>query len=314
MRLVSIATFALLSWGMAVSAATPQKTLEDLKTQVREVIKRRQYKWDASVFSMAGLQVRHFSVQGYPLGYYTCGDAESKNRSLVLSAVHGDEVTPVYFGFRLVDWLKANPEVCRDKFIVIAPLVNPDGFFRYTRGTRTNWNKVDLNRNFDTPEWTEKAHHLWKTRFASQRRYFPGDTAASEPETEFQKWLIATFRPTKIMSVHAPLNILDYDGPGIENAQAFTRAYVDSCEALNKAVSSATTLLKFFPYGAFPGSLGNYAGQSKGVPTFTVELPTAKADEAPFYFGDMEKGNRLFFEYELAPRPDPSIQTSAAPK
>src|SRR5690606_41921411 len=72
--------------------------------------------------------------------------------------VHGDEVTPVYFGFRVVEWLKARPEICEKAFVVVAPIINPDGFLRYTSGTRTNYNKVDLNRNFDTPEWRSEEH------------------------------------------------------------------------------------------------------------------------------------------------------------
>jgi protein MpaA len=251
-----------------------------------------------SYFSEKQWESKGTSVQGYPLIYFVCGDSKATNRSLILSSVHGDEVTPGFFGFRLVEWLKARPEICKDRFIVVAPMVNPDGFMRYSKGTRTNFNKVDLNRNFDTPDWKEKAQKIWKEKFKA-RRYFPGDQASSEPEIMFQKWLIDEFTPTKILSIHAPLNFLDYDGPQSEETAVFAKKYVEACEELKSAVKKATPALDFYAYGVFPGSLGNYAGKQRGIPTFTVELPTVKHEMAGKYFSDLEEGTSLFLQYEL---------------
>ena len=36
----------------------------------------------------------------------------------------------VYITFRLAEFFRENPGLYKDKTIVIAPLVNPDGFFR----------------------------------------------------------------------------------------------------------------------------------------------------------------------------------------
>lgn len=259
--------------------------------------------WDLSLFHDQGWKQHGYSVNNMPLIYWTCGNPSNGNTSLVLSSVHGDEVTPVYFGFRLVEWVKARPDICENRFVVIAPLVNPDGILRYSNGTRTNWNKVDLNRNFPTPDWDSKAHLAWKEKGQSQRRYYPGDKAGSEPETHFQIWLIEEFKPTKILSVHSPLNVMDYDGPSHGAAQKFSKAYLDSCEELKTVIRRATPDLKFFPYGNFPGSLGNYAGVQKGIPTLTAELPTADPEKAASYFGVLEKGTRLFFEYTLNDKP-----------
>jgi murein peptide amidase A len=267
--------------------------VDALLTEIKKTVRTRAYKWDLSVFSAEGLKVQGQSVGQRPLVYYTCGDKDSGNNSLILSTVHGDEVNPAYFGFRLIEWLRARPELCQKGFVVIAPLVNPDGFLRYTKGTRTNANKIDVNRNFDTPEFAQLAMKLWKEKFKS-RRYYPGEKPASEPETQFQKWLIDEFKPNKILSIHAPLNILDYDGPSDADTQAFSKSYIDSCEYLKTAIQKATPSLKFFAYGIFPGSLGNYAGKQRGIPTFTVELPTTDASLAGQYFGDLETGTRLF--------------------
>jgi protein MpaA len=260
-----------------------------------------------SLFATSGWKKWGKSIYGRPLIYWTCGNPDNENTSLILSAVHGDEVTPVYFGFRVVEWIKARPELCEKAFVIVAPIVNPDGFLRYSSGTRSNYNKVDLNRNFDTPEWKDDALRIWKTKYRSQRRYFPGNTAASEPEVEFQKWLIDEFKPAKILSVHSPLNHLDFDGPinGVnsEIAKKFTETYVKSCDLLRKQLEKSATGLNFFAYGTFPGSLGNYAGRHKGIPTITVELPTTDYKLAPVYFGQMEKGLNVFLGYELKDRP-----------
>lgn len=287
---------------MLLTAFSPHANgeVEDLMNELKKTVRNRGYKWDLSVFNGAGLKVHSKSVNGKPLTYFTCGDdKESGNNSLILSSVHGDEVTPIYFGFRLVEWLRARPDLCQNGFVVIAPMVNPDGVLRYSKGTRTNFNKVDVNRNFDTPDFDALAVKLWKEKYKS-RRYYPGEKGASEPETQFQKWLIDEFKPNKILSIHAPLNMLDYDGPSTADAEAFSKSYVDSCEVLKQAVQKVTPSLKLFTYGVFPGSLGNYAGKQRGIPTFTVELPTTDASLAAFYFGELEAGTRMFITQSVA--------------
>ena len=291
------------------------KSIPELISRVRARIQSKDWRWDLSLFPNTDWSEEGHSVNGLPLIYWTCGDPESPNSSLVLAAVHGDEVTPVYFGFRLVEWLKARPEICKDKFIVIAPLVNPDGFMRYSTGTRTNFNKVDLNRNMDTPEWPAEAHNIWKSKAQGQRRYYPGDRAGSEPETQFQQWLITHFKPSKVLSIHSPLNMMDYDGPSDAKSRDFTKKYVESCEALRSMIKKATPELTFQAYGTFPGSLGNYAGVQRGIPTLTAELPTTKADLAGPYFSALEEGTRIFFEYQLKGRdPKADALKDAAPK
>jgi protein MpaA len=289
--------------------ATKTVSVESLIGEIKGHITTKKWNWDSSFFTEGGWKQKGYSVNGRPLIYWTCGKPENENVSLILSAVHGDEITPVYFGFRVVEWIKARPELCEKSFVIVAPIVNPDGFFRYSAGTRTNYNKVDLNRNFDTPEWADNALKLWKQKFGSQRRYYPGDKAASEPEVVFQKWLIDEFKPAKILSVHAPLNHLDFDGPvsgpDSDAVKKFTDTYIKSCDILRQQLDKSATGLNFYAFGTFPGSLGNYSGRYKGIPTITVELPTIDYKMAPVYFGQMEKGLNVFLNYELKERPRP---------
>src|SRR4051812_43850079 len=47
------------------------------------------------------------SVKGRPLIYAEFGAKESKNVTLILSMVHGDEITPLYTGFQMTQWAKS---------------------------------------------------------------------------------------------------------------------------------------------------------------------------------------------------------------
>ena len=108
--------------------------------------------------------------------------------------------------------LKANPEIIGGNLVVIAPIVSPDSFFK-KRPTRTNARGVDVNRNFPTSDWNKKAISLWKKRYRKDRRRFPGHHSLSEQETRFQVNIIRSYLHNKVISVHAPLTLLDYDGP-----------------------------------------------------------------------------------------------------
>jgi protein MpaA len=231
------------------------------------------------------------SVQGRPLVFAEFGDPSSNNRTLILSAVHGDEITPLYLGIQLAHWLRAHRSEYGKVHVMIAPMVNPDGFFRTPR-TRTNAHGVDVNRNFATHDWPNKALKAWKVTYRKDPRRFPGSAPRSEPETVFQEELIRLIKPQKILSVHSPLNHLDYDGPSAISLSKFPRDYVHECLKLRarlKAVSS----------GFFPGSLGNYAGNELGIPTLTLELPTADPRKAKVYWNNFSKGIKTMIEFEM---------------
>ncbi|MDR3608866.1 MAG: DUF2817 domain-containing protein [Oligoflexia bacterium] len=231
------------------------------------------------------------SVQGRPLVYAEFGDPDSTNVTLIFSAIHGDEVTPIYLGFKVARWAMENQANLKNARVVIAPFVNPDGFYRKPR-TRMNANGVDVNRNFDTHDWKDRAIAAWTKRLRSDPRRFPGKAAASEPETRFQEDLIQKYHPKKILAIHSPLNHLDYDGPNILSLARFPRYYVRDCLALRSKLKAVST-------GYFPGSLGNYAGQEMGIPTLTLELPTANPAKAEQYWRSFSAGIRTMIEFVI---------------
>jgi murein peptide amidase A len=210
-----------------------------------------------------------------PLFFKIFGD-NTKNSTLFLGGVHGDEPAPVYILIRLAIFLQEHPEYYKDKQIVIAPLVNPDGFLV---STRTNARGVDINRNLPTTNWQHDAFAEWKNKEKGWKKKFPGNTPGSENETKFQIALIKRFSPQKIISIHSPLGFYDYDGATSD---------LDKLGQWIKTISKETN----FPvkkYRVYPGSLGNYAGVEHKIFTITLELPSSKPSLADEYFDKFQK-------------------------
>lgn len=173
-------------------------------------------------------------------------------RVLLIGGIHGDELTSISIVFRWLEWM---PDSQASKYNWrIIPLANPDGLFNRP-STRANGRGVDLNRNFPTPDWNQDAQKYWTERTGSDPRRFPGPAAGSEIETRWLQQQLESYKPDLIISVHAPYNLLDYDGPAPQPLR-FGRL------ALNRL-------------GVYPGSLGNYGGHYKNVPVVTIELPHA---------------------------------------
>ncbi len=201
----------------------------------------------------------------------------SKDCILFLGGVHGDELPTVYLMLKLARYLHEHPEIVKDKCIVIAPLVNPDGYLKKAP-TRVNANGVDINRNFPTKRWSPDAYREWEAKGRKNPRYYPGSSAGSEQETLFQVALIKRFKPQKILSVHSPLNFFDYDGPSSD---------LNSFEKwMEKISQEANHPLKKFGY--YPGSLGNYAGQERNIFTLTLELSTSDPKKGSEYFNQFQ--------------------------
>jgi protein MpaA len=220
------------------------------------------------------------SALGTPLIWTVFGEEKSaaaQNTTLVLCGVHGDEITPVKFCWDLMNELKTN-QTFKDKLVVVAPLVTPDSFF-VPRPTRTNGAGVDVNRNFPTSDWKTDALKRWKEQYKSDKRKFPGLRPASEQETIFQMNLVIRYKPNKVITVHAPLTILDYDGPSLK-AEAGK-----SAKDLLDLMSQKSSGYKVSNYPIFPGSLGNWAGKENHIPTYTLELPNSNPHETDkFWF------------------------------
>lgn len=187
------------------------------------------------------------SHEGAPIYHYDKDaiDNSKAKRILVFSLIHGDETSAGSVG-RF--WIERLDSIEPRNVWRVVPVLNPDGV---KRKTRTNANKVDLNRNFPTKDWDDEAVKYWKHQGANPRR-FPGEKPASEPETLCALKHIEQFKPDFIISVHTPLNVLDFDGPKVR-----TPPY---------------DYLPWKSLGHFPGSLGRYMWFERKTPVLTMEL------------------------------------------
>ena len=196
-------------------------------------------------------QVFRTSTDGNSI--YMADFGDSAETTLIFGAFHGDEQGGFNLVVELARFLRKNPSAI-NKRAVLVPVLNPDGLLA---GTRTNSNKVDVNRNFPTKNWSPA--------YKNDRNH-PGSEPASEAETITAIELIQKYRPTKIISIHAALHVVNYDGPGLGLAKEIAR--------YNKYDVSGD-----IGY-ATPGSFGTYAGKELNIPTITLELPSYNPQQA----------------------------------
>lgn len=218
------------------------------------------------------------------------------NTVLIVSGIHPDELNPIPIAFRLAKYISSRPKYFDNHKIVIAPLVNPDGFFK-RKPTRMNANRVDLNRNFETRDWGLKSKLFWQQKTKKNPRTYPGEYAGSEIETRFCMELMARFKPQKVISIHAPLGFLDYDGPGDRsNTLSETER---SAKQLVYSMSSKTKNYKVVDYNFYPGSLGNYAGNDRKIPTITLEFKSTDPSKFEYYWTYFLPGLLAAIEHDV---------------
>lgn len=172
-------------------------------------------------------------------------------RILIMGGIHGDEYSSISIMFKWMQILAQQGSSFHWRFL---PAANPDGLLD-GQAVRQNANGVDLNRNFPSADWHASAIAHWKNHTGSNPRRFPGSAPASEPEVQWVVAQIKEFDPQVIVSVHAPYDLLDFDGPA-EAPRRIGQLYLNQL-------------------GVYPGSLGNYGGVDMDIPVVTLELPSA---------------------------------------
>lgn len=183
-----------------------------------------------------------------------------KKTILIIGVFHGEEPQGEYLINR---FLKTDLSGIKNKLLFI-PCLNPDG---KNKNIRQNANKIDLNRNFPTKNW----------EITNKADYFGGNSPASEIETKFMIEILDNFKFDAILSIHAPFEIVNYDGPAKELAEKISEITGYKVQA---DIGYPT-----------PGSFGNYAGVERQIPTITLELPENESDE------NLWTVNKPVFEY-----------------
>lgn len=284
-----------------VEQAQKQNVISHFCESVKTYYKK--YNWTDDPCAKVHWSAELHSKAGHPLIFAEFG--EGKETTLLLGGVHADELTPVHIAFRMAQYLDAHPEAFDHKAmrVVVAPLINPDGFLR-NLATRTNGNGIDLNRNFFTADWYDKAKKLWQDRRERAGKHFPGYFPNSEIETLFQIQLIDTYKPDKILTIHAPLAFLDYDGPGDGKPVNLTTAELKA-KHLVTTISEKSRNYKVVDYTFYPGSIGNYAGNERNIPTVTLELETTDPKMVDMYWKQFFPGIMQSINYRFTTSPDP---------
>lgn len=191
--------------------------------------------------SVAGVEIR---LHRFP------ASEPNKVNILLFAGIHGNEQSTVAVMKKFVEELD-NSKRPLPVNVYVVPLANPDGF---EVRSRTNANKVDLNRNFPAKNWKTS---LRKTQF------WNGPSPLSEPESRALHDLVLQIKPARILSLHS---IRDgkhgnnYDGPASDLA----------------ALLSSKNDYDVLPTMGYPtpGSFGSWAGIDLAIPTITLELPS----------------------------------------
>ncbi len=171
------------------------------------------------------------------------GSTGKKAHILIIGGVHGDEPEGVVAAKGLLEKFRQSYDL--DLHITLIPEFNPEGILL---NQRVNSNKVDLNRNLPTKDWTP---------VAAKERYNPGPSALSEKENQALVQFLKDNKVDLIISMHSWNPMLNTNG--------------DIPEA--KIIAELTGYIIEPDIGyPTPGSLGTYAGLENNIPTLTYEV------------------------------------------
>ncbi len=171
---------------------------------------------------------------------------------LFLGVMHGEEPQGHYLIQKFMDKCLFSDLKFKNNLYFLHCL-NPDGMFLLKRG---NSNDVDLNRNFPTKNYEVVTFDDNTTS---------GDSPASEIETRFLVNLVEKYKFDIILSIHAPFEIVNYDG---------------NCEELAKKISDITSYPVQGDIGyPTPGSFGTYCGVERNIPIITLEVSEKLSNE-----------------------------------
>lgn len=178
---------------------------------------------------------------------------------LIIGVFHGEEPQGEYV---IQKYLQDKDFSRIANHLYFIPCLNPWG---KDRGLRVNNKGVDLNRNYPTKNWLE----------TEKDENYSGSSPASEPETKWIINLLEEINPDSILTLHAPLKCVNYDGPAKELAERIS----ELCDYPVVADLGYPT----------PGSFGTYCGVERNTPTITLEY-----DDEENYQSIYDKSVKVF--------------------
>lgn len=212
-----------------------------------------------------------------------------------VGGIHGDEVQGKVLTERLLA-TPPEPAVTGGMSLVLITDLNPDG--RNNR-TRSNANRVDLNRNFPAANFQPADDH--------------GAAPLSEPESCVLANVLTELEPALVVIAHAhsELRAINFDGPARDLAEVFAKNAVDE----NFTVLGDGPGLDTYPTPT-PGSLGSWWGVDGRHKLLTIEW--SKAEDVTNAADSAEPAIRAVFSAVAASslatgtnQPAPSSSTQA---
>lgn len=175
---------------------------------------------------------------------------------LLIGSIHGDEKAGILLSVKVLNEIFAGR--LNKNTLICIPAANPDGNML---NTRTNSNKIDINRNFPAANWVLVDSATMKK---DKKRYWGGMATASEIETRFILKVDSIYNPSAIIILHQFLDCVQYDGTGRPLAEFI-------------AGITGQKLLDNIGYKT-EGSIGSYFGDDKKKEVITIEIPENPPD------------------------------------
>jgi len=175
---------------------------------------------------------------------------------LLIGCIHGDEKAGILLSVKVMNEIFAKKEL--KNTLIFIPTLNPDGNIL---NTRTNSNRIDINRNFPSTNWTYTDSSKLKP---DKKVYWGGKSPASEIETKFIFRVDSIFQPDAIIILHQFMDCVQYDGTGLRLAEFISKR---SGQKLLDNIGYPTT-----------GSIGSYFGDDKRKEVVTIEMPENPPD------------------------------------
>lgn len=180
----------------------------------------------------------------------------SGEKILLIGCIHGNEKAGILLSVKVLNEIFAKKEL--KNTLICVPTLNPDGNIL---NTRTNSNRIDINRNFPSTNWTYTDSSELKP---DKKIYWEGKSPASEIETKFILRIDSMFQPDVIIILHQFMDCVEYDGTGLRLAEFISK---HSGQKLMNDIGYSTT-----------GSIGSYFGDDKSKEVVTIEMPENPPD------------------------------------
>lgn len=199
-----------------------------------------------------------YSVGGRAINAYVYGSGGTTY--MYTAGIHGNEQSSVQTIQGWMNSLEANPgRIPSGVRVVVIPQINPDGV---ARAGRDNNNKVNLNRNFPTHNWTSTI-----VTGGGEQEGAGGASAGSEPETKALMYATNRYAPRFVITYHSAGSLVNSNDVGVSIVAGQTYARLVGYRFIPDSQTTAT-----FGF-AMTGTYEDWLAQ-RGTAAILLELNT----------------------------------------